>query len=155
MMLPDDSQALAFAVMLQAGLPASEAILYFTEDISDPNELAAILKKWQSSGKVRKAMLSLMRKPWHEMSLDERIRYALDLHYSSLAHFLFSHNYSEIGAADKAKADTARVALEAKLAGMSGKTDALTRFFDDIASGKLHLNPVPDRANSNPLHFNS
>lgn len=153
MMLPDDSQALAFALMLQSGLPAAEAILYFTEDISDPNELAAILKKWQSSTKVKRAMLTLMRKPWQELSLDEKITTALNNHYSQLAYLLFSHNYIEVGSAEKTKLDTARVALEQKLAGMSGKTDALTRFFDDIASGKLHLNPIVP--NSNPLVFNS
>ena len=140
-MNPSDEQAFQFAVMLTSGLPSSEAILYFIES-DDPAEVAMILSRWQRSKAVKKAMLKLMVKPWHEMSLDERMRYALDLHYSSLAHFLFSHNYAEVGSGDKAKADTARQAIEAKLAGLAGKTDALSRFFDDIKDGKLKLSPV-------------
>jgi len=142
-MNPTESQALQFAIMLTSGLPASEAILYFL-DSEDPAEIGLVLSKWQRSRQVKKAMLSLMVKPWHEMTLDERMHYALDLHYSSLAHFLFSHNYAEIGAVDKAKADTARQAIEAKLAGMAGKTDALSRFFDDIKAGTIKLTlPTP------------
>jgi hypothetical protein len=143
-MNPTESQALQFAIMLTSGLPASEAILYFL-DSDDPAEVGLVLSKWQRSKAVKKAMLSLMKKPWHEMGLEERMHYALDLHYSSLAHFLFSHNYAEVGATDKAKADTARQAIEAKLAGLAGKTDALSRFFEDIRDGKLKLSPViPD-----------
>lgn len=139
---PTEAEAYAFAVMLQAGLPPSDAITYFTES-QDPADVAQLLAKWQRSSRVRTAMRSLMGKSWQEMSLDEAIRYSLDFHYRGLAYVLFSHHYAEVGPNDKAKLDTARTALENKLAGLSGKTDALSRFFDDIQSGKLKLQAPP------------
>lgn len=135
-MAPTDDQALQFAVMLQAGLPSSDAIQYFT-DSSDPGELANLLNSWLRSRALKRAQVQLMGKAWQDMTLNERINYALDLHYNSLAYFLYSHNYAEVGQSDKAKADTARGALEAKLAGLAGKGDALTRFMEDFVSGKL------------------
>lgn len=135
-MLPDESAALQFAVMLQAGLPAAEAILYFTDE-TDPGVLRDLTSKWMRSRAVKKAMATLMSRPWQDMTLDERCRYALDHHYSQLAYILFSSHYGEVGQVDKAKLDTARQAIEAKLAGLAGKTDALSQFFADLNSGKL------------------
>lgn len=139
--MPTDDQALQFAVMLQAGLPASEAIRYFTES-DDPAELRTMTDRWSRSRAVARALTKLMKKPWQDMSLDERCRNALDLHYSQLAYLLRSSHYGEVGQADKAKLDTARQAIESKLAGMAGKTDALSRFFDDINTGRLKLGPA-------------
>jgi hypothetical protein len=138
-MNPTEEQALQFAVMISAGLPASEAILYFI-DSEDPAELAMILKRWTRSKVVKRAMGKLNRKPWEEMSLDERMRAALDQHYNALAYMLFSNNYIEANSTDKQKLDTARGAIESKLAGTAGKLDALSQFYDDINSGKLKLN---------------
>ena len=135
---PSEHEAHSFAVMLQAGLPPSEAILYFT-DLDDPGDVAQLLAKWQRSRAVKVAMVRLMGKPWQEMSTEEMIKSGLDFHYRGLAYVLFSHNYAEAGPQDKAKLDSARAALEAKLAGLAGKTDALSRFFDDISTGKLKL----------------
>lgn len=137
---PSKDQALQFAIMLQAGLPASEAILYFTDE-RDPGSLGEILGDWLKSRALKSAQLALMRRPWQELSLEERIRYALDQHYSQLAYFLFSHHVTEMGAADHTKATTARQALEAKLAGQAGRQDALSRFFDDINQRRIQLNP--------------
>jgi hypothetical protein len=130
--------ALQFAVMLQAGLPPSQAILYFAES-DDPGELAVQLNKWMRSRAVKQAMLTLMKKPWQDMTLDERCRYALDQHYSQLAYLLHSEHYGEAGPTDKAKLDTARQAIEAKMAGMAGKTDALSQLLLDIKEGKLRV----------------
>lgn len=142
-MKPTPEQAHQFAVMLNAGLPSSDAIMYFTES-EDPKELAFILAEWQKSSAVKRAMLSLMGKAWQDMSLDEQCTHALNQHYASLAYYLYSHNYSEMGSQDKSKIDTARTALEARQAGTAGKGDALSVFFDDLRSGKVKLNkPVP------------
>jgi hypothetical protein len=73
------------------------------------------------------------------MTTEERMRYAIDIHYSQLATYLVSHNYADLAPADKQKADSARQAIEAKLAGMAGKGDALSRFLEDLQSGKVHL----------------
>jgi hypothetical protein len=141
--MPTKDQAFQFAIMLQAGLPASEAILYFVQP-EDPQELAIILRKWIHSAAVKEATSQLLGKSWVNMTLEEKIKTATDNHYAQLAYFLFSHNYSDLGTVDKAKADTARTALEAKMAGVAGKTDALSQFFDDINSGKIKLGkPVP------------
>ena len=136
--LPDDNQAHQFATMLQAGLPASQAILYFIES-DDPLEITQAIKKWSNSRAVRRAAAKLMGRDWTAMSTDERAKYALDIHYSQLATLLTSVNYTEANAGEKGKMDSARVALEAKLAGQAGKGDALTSFFDDVRSGRIKL----------------
>lgn len=140
-MKPTEDQALQFCVMLQAGLPASEAIRYFI-DSDDPLTLATSLQTWQRSPAVKKALITLQGKSWTEMSLDEQCKAALNIHYAGLAFFLYSNNFSEVGPTDKAKLDTARQAIEAKLAGMAGKTDALSQFLSDVQTGKVRLNPV-------------
>lgn len=129
--------------MLQAGLPAEQAILYFTES-QDPGEIALILSKWQRSRAVARAQITLMGKSWQEMDLETQIKTSLDRHYASLAYMLYSVNYLSAGAAEKAKLDSARTALEQKIAGTSGKTNALDAFYDDLRSGKIKL---PVRAN--------
>lgn len=135
---PDELQAQQFAVMLQSGLPATDAIMYFVE-IEDPKDLGPFVKKWQRSPLVRQALIRLTKKSFMDMTPDERMKYALELHYNQLAYVLVSQNYADAGSAEKSKADTARSAIEAKLAGTAGKTSAMDRFFDDLAAGKLKL----------------
>lgn len=151
--LPDEDQAYQFAVMLRAGLPASEAILYFIDE-TDPAVIAVLITKWQRSKAVKKATLALLGKPWQELTTEERMQTALDLHYSQLATFLYMHNYLEVGSAEKAKADTARVAIEARLHGTAGQADPLTKFFEDLRSGRLKLagNPLPAIAAPGSTH---
>jgi hypothetical protein len=134
----DADNALQFAVMLHAGLPANEAILYFA-DSDDPGEIASQLHRWMKSKLVRSASAGLMRKPWQSMSLDERCKYALDQHYSQLAYLLHSEHYGQAEPALKGKLDTARNAIEAKLAGMAGKTDALSQFLMDLKTGSRRV----------------
>ena len=134
--MPTKEQAFQFAVMLNTGLPAEDAILYFTEE-QDERILAEMLRDWLLSKFVKQAILTLQGKPWSEMSIDEQIKTSLDFTYRSMAYFLLTHNYGTLGRDDKAKADTARGALEAKLAGTAGKTDALSEFFADLRAGKL------------------
>ena len=142
-MMPTEDQAFQFAVMLQAGLPASQAILYFTNS-EDPGEIALQLAKWLKSAHVRKAQARLMGKSWSDMTLEDRCKLALDQHYSGLAYLLLTVHYGEASPADKSKLDSARQSLEAKLAGTAGKQDALSQFFDDLNKGKLKLaKPVP------------
>jgi len=135
-MKPTEEQALQFAIMLNAGLPASDAICYFA-DSSDPKIVLETLGEWQRDPSVKKAMSKLLRKPWQEMTLEERIDLALEQHYNSLAYLLFSRSYIEAGASEKSKLDTARTSLEAKKAGNAGKGDALSRFFEDLNAGRL------------------
>jgi hypothetical protein len=139
---PDKDSALQFAIMLRSGLPARDAIVYFA-DTDDPSTLAQQLSVWIRSKHVREALAKLQGKPWQSMSLKEQMNAALDQHYAGLAYFLFSSNYADLGPTDKAKADTARQAVEAKLAGTAGKMSALDEFFNDFKSGKLKLRTPP------------
>lgn len=141
---PTSDQAFDFALIIQAGMPAADAIRYFT-DSTDSRELAEMVHSWQTSQEVQRAQLKLMGKKWQDMSLEERIKTGLDQHYNSLAYLLFSHNYVEATVTDKAKLDSARTALEAKLAGTAGKTDALSRFLDDVSSGRVRMAGLPSR----------
>ena len=128
--------ALQFALIISSGMPHSEAIRYFCEPEEEP---FAKLKVWSMSPLVAQATLSIQKKSWQDMTLSERIKCAIDLHYSQMAYFLYSHNYVEVAGTDKQKADTCRQALEAKLAGMAGKMDALTSFWSDVANGTVKL----------------
>ena len=139
---PDKNNALQFAIMLNAGLPARDAILYFAES-DDPSTLAQQLNVWLRSKNVREALSTLQGKSWQQMSLKEKMTAALDQHYAGLAYFLYSNNYSDLGSQDKLKADTARTAIEAKVAGNAGKMSALDEFFADFKSGKLKLKTTP------------
>lgn len=140
--MPTEDQALQFAIILAAGLPPIEAIRYFAVS-EDPGEIMQQLSKWLKSKAVRQAQNKLLGKAWQDMSLDERIRAALDRTYSGMAWLLYSQHYAEADNSMKSKLDAARQALEAKLAGTSGKLDALSQFFDDINRGKVKLNRPP------------
>lgn len=139
---PSASEALQFALMLKAGLPTSDAIVYFFPEDFPAAELEAEHQRWRKSKVVAKACEKVQGRPWVEMTLDQQIQFSIDKHYAEMAYYLYSHNYSELQGADKTKADTCRVALEAKLAGMAGKLDALSSFFADLKSGKVAL-PQP------------
>lgn len=135
---PTPEEADAFALMLQSGLPAGDAICYFT-DSSDPVVVGQMVQNWQRSRLVKKAIRQLMGKNWQDMTPEEKLKTAIDKHYTDLAYMLWSRHYLEADAGMKGKLDSARTAIEAKLAGQAGRTDALTRFFDDISSGRLNL----------------
>lgn len=136
--LPTDDDALQFCIMLQAGLPPEQAICYFT-DSPDPADVALLLSKWMRCRAVKRAQQRLLGKSWQEMTLEERVETGLTYHYNSLAYLLFSQNYSSVGPADKAKLDSARNALEQKKAGTAGQGDALSRFMDDLRTGKVKV----------------
>lgn len=134
---PTADQAMQFAMMLMAGMPGADSIRYFFEDEKDQ---AAMLDRWMASREVAAAIKKLQNdKDWQQMSLDERVRLAVDKTYNEMAWFLYSRNYSELGGAERAKADICRQALEAKIAGLAGKLDAITRFWDDVRSGRVVL----------------
>ena len=138
---PSRDQALQFALMLSAGLPPRDAMRYFLPDGEDltPGVIETYLTKWLRSDTVRKAIQTTQGKPWQDMTLDEKMRFAIDKHYTEMAYFLYSHNYAELAGAEKQKADTCRATLESKLAGMAGKLGALDQFWADVTSGKVKL----------------
>lgn len=136
--LPTEEQARQFALMVHAGLPPSEAMQYFIAS-EDPKELAETTRKWQRSRLVGRAQADLMGKQWQTMTLEEMCRYALDRHYAQLAYLLLSTHYSEVALPEKNKLDTARTAIEARLAGTAGKGDGFAQFLDDLRTGRVKL----------------
>lgn len=143
---PDKDQATQFAIMLSSGMPAGEAILYFLPPQPHPQVFEEALRVWTTAETTKRAILAIQGKAWQDLDIEERCKLAIDKHYSEMAYFLYSRNYIELVGAEKQKADTCRQALEAKLAGMAGKMDALTRFWADVSGGKIKLTATPSLA---------
>lgn len=138
--LPSKDEATQYALMVTGGIPPMEAIRYFFPPEADEGVIKTAAKVWVRSEEVKRALLRLQHgKTWQGMSLPERISFTIEKHYSEMAYFLYSHNYSTLIGADKLKADTCRSALEAKLAGTAGKMSPLEQFWEDVRSGKLVL----------------
>jgi len=143
--MPSKAEALQFALMLKSGMPAGEAIVYFLAEGQEWNatEVDGLCRSWMRSEAVKAAVEATMGRPWQDMTPEEQIKFAVDKHYCEMAYYLYSRNYVELEGAAKLKADTCRVALEAKMAGMAGKMDPLTRFWDDIRSGRVRIPGQP------------
>lgn len=140
---PSKSQADQFAIILSSGAPAREAIRYFLPEDStehtSPAALEALTERWMRSAEVAAAIRRLQGKDWEAMTAGEKIQHAIDKHYTEMAYYLYSRNYVDLDGPAKAKADTCRSVLEAKLAGTSGKLNAVEQFWADVASGKIKL----------------
>lgn len=144
--MPTDEQALQFCMMMRAGLPATDAIRYFIET-DDPGLLAVALKKWRRAPAVNKAWTKLQGKDWMDMSLEEQLKAGLDMTYRGMAFVLYNTNYAEATSTEKAKLDTARLAIEAKLAGTAGSQDPMSRFLADLQAGKFAAITAPAKPN--------
>ena len=142
-MTPTPTNAHQFALMLQSGMPPVDAIPYFFAPETEPSVLAEALKGWMRSAAVQHAVRTLQGNDWQAMTLDERIRLAIDKHYAELAYFLYSHNYSTLTGGDRAKADICRQSLEAKIAGTAGKLGPIEAFWNDVKTGKVTLKGLP------------
>lgn len=129
----DSLTADQFAIILSSGCPPSTALTYFYPDLR-LGDLKAELERWMKSAKVRRAIVKLQGKEWEKMSLQEKLEYSINKHYAELAFFLYNTNYNDLVGSERAKADMCRTVIESKLAGMAGKQDAMTRFFDDFLS---------------------
>jgi murein L,D-transpeptidase YcbB/YkuD len=138
-MNPDRETAMQFAIMVTSGMPPDEALPYFYPADTPADELRRELKLWLKAPSIQAAVRAVQGKDWQGMSLDEKVRYAIEKHYAELAYFLYSRNYITLSQSDQRKADTARQVLEAKLAGMSGKMDALSQWFEDVRAGRVKL----------------
>ena len=136
---PTKEQATQFAIMLSSGVPSRVAITYFLPDDFPEGSVLGLHEEWIKSEVVQQAILQLQGKAWQEMSVEERIQLSIEKHYSEMAYYLYANNYVDMVGAAKTKADTCRSALEAKLAGLAGKTDALSRFWDDVVAGRVQI----------------
>lgn len=138
---PTREEATQFAILLSSGVPSRVAVTYFLPEGFPEGSVLALHEKWMASEPLQKAILHLQGKAWQEMSVEERITLSIEKHYSEMAYFLYANNYVDMVGAAKTKADTCRSALEAKLAGLAGKTDALSRFWDDVIAGRVQIHP--------------
>jgi hypothetical protein len=139
---PSNKDAWQLALMVQAGMPPIDAIRYFYPDEDNGSVLVRLAAAWGKSNAYQESTRRLQGKIFSEMGLDERINYTLELHYSQLAYFLYSNNYSTMNPAECKKADTCRQALETKLAGNAGIANPLVQFWNDVKSGKTVLAPA-------------
>ena len=153
-MRPTEEQAQQFALILSSGAPAREAIRYFLP--SDAGEALSQLavdqlaSRWLAEPEVEKQVNLLQGGEWSSMTATQRIQTAIDKHYVEMAYFLFSRNYVELTGPERSKADTCRVALEAKLAGTSGKLSAVEQFWSDVTSGRIKLGLTTPSPTSQP-----
>lgn len=138
-MVPTKETALQFALMMDAGMPASEAIKYFAGDDILSADIPKLAKQWQSHKLVSEAILTIQGKAWQDMTPMEKIQFAVDKHYTEMAYFLYSRNYVDLVSSDQMKADICRKTLEAKLAGTSGVLSGLDQFFSDVTTGAVKL----------------
>jgi hypothetical protein len=138
---PTKADARNFALMIQTGFPSKDAIRYFFPDVDDPAFLVRAHNKWIKASVVQGAIKELQGgKEWQDLSLEEQIDLSIKKHYSELAYFLYSTNYASLTSpAERQKADTCRQALEAKIAGTSGKLDPAMQWLDDVRRGKIKL----------------
>lgn len=143
--MPTKEQAWQYALMLHGGMPSMDAMAYFFPD-QKGDALNTLVHDWNRSPTVQKFIHKLQGdKSFQDMSLEEKIKYSLDLHYSQQAYFLYSRNYATLSGTDKQKADTCRQSLEAKAAGTAGQTNPLAAWWEDIRKGKITLGPIPPK----------
>jgi hypothetical protein len=138
--LPTPQQAEQFCLMINAGMPSLDAIRYFLgEGDWTPGAIELVHNKWLGSRAVQQAWTVIMGSEWQNLDLDRRIQFSMDKHYSELAYYVYSHNFSTVAGSDITKLNTARAVLEAKLAGTAGKLDAMSQWLDDLRLGRVKL----------------
>ena len=122
-----------FALLLLAGMPALIVVKCFFPPSTSEGLLKAAAQEMPKQPTVQAALVRLTGgTPWQRLRPEERLELALKKHYAEMAYFLWTQNYQEAQGADKAKADTCRAALEAKLAGTAGKGNALERLYEEL-----------------------
>ena len=127
------AEADQFALMLLSGAPVSDAIQYFCDPLTPEELQAEAIEQWPAQSDVLDALQRYTGgEAWHRMTDEQRLEVAIKKHYNEMSYFLWTVNYVEAAGADKLKADTCRVALETKLAGMAGQESPLARFYHDM-----------------------
>ena len=158
-MSPTKEQASQFALMLASGAPAREAIRYFlpedSPEVLTGSQVEQIASRWLADREVQKQITQLQGNDWTDLTTEQKMRLSLDKQYVEMAYFLYSRNYVELNGAERSKADTCRVALEAKLAGTAGKLNAVEQFWTDVTSGKIKLSSAAGGGAEAPKGLNA
>ena len=137
-------EAEEFASIIVSGAPIAEAVRYFVgEQPVTEEDLLTYEETWPLQDHVVEALRTMTGgEPWNRMTDTPRLDVSLVKHYNEMAYFLWTVNYVEAVGADKVKADTCRVALETKLAGMAGQESPLARFYHDMLAKYDHQGTV-------------
>jgi hypothetical protein len=137
------TEADQLALILLSGAPLSDAISYFIP-IGSPEEFVeSAALEWPQQPEVVEALTRYTGgEEWHRMTDEQRLETAMKKHYNEMAYFLWTTNYAEASSTNKLKADTCRVAIESKLAGMAGQESPLSRFYHDMLAKYEHAGQV-------------
>jgi len=128
-----------FALMLLSGAPLSDAVGYFLPLTSPPDFAELAADTWPQQAEVVAALQRYSGgEEWHQMTDAQRLEVAIKKHYNEMAYFLWTTNYVDAGGNEKLKADTCRIAIETKLAGLAGQESPLSRFYHDMLAKYDH-----------------
>jgi hypothetical protein len=137
------AEADQLALMLLSGAPVSDAVRYFLDPLAAEDLLVEAADLWPAQPEVLAALQRYTGgEAWHRMTDAQRLEVAIKKHYNEMAYFLWTVNYVEAAGAEKVKADTCRVALETKLAGLAGQESPLARFYHDMLAKYDHQGSV-------------
>ena len=130
-------------MILLSGAPVTDAVRYFLPATASDADRAVATEQWPAQAEVLEAIQRYTGgEAWHQMADQDRMSVALKKHYNEMAYYLWTANYAEMTGNEKLKADTCRVALETKLAGMAGQESPLARFYHDMLAKYEHPGQV-------------
>lgn len=134
-----------FVKVLAAGVPATDALVYFAPEhfaAQTPEQIATWQRQWLTSNIVIRAFNSFNGGAWEELDKDRRLELSVDKTLAELAYFLYTHNYQDCYGIELTKHDAARKDLMAYVkAKSSGDDDApWIKAMREIIEGKIHEN---------------
>lgn len=138
----NETTALQFVKLLNAGLPAPMALQYISPEFwaaLTETEKKLAIKRWMGSVLIRDAVTALNKGEWQELDKDARIDIALDKHAAELAYLLYTHNINEVeDGLTLRKMTEARTALLDMLKMQQGDTDGpFAHMVADLLAGKI------------------
>lgn len=143
--MPTPAQAAKFVKLLNAGVPALDAIRYVLPQIADA-DCDARLALWSTSTALADANAQTTGGAWEDLDPDVRIALALDKHHAELAYFLYTHRFdSSTDPSTARKMEEARTALAAQQKGNAPADDSpWSRFVSEqIDSERTHADLGP------------
>lgn len=129
----NEFEAAQFAMLAMAGVPNTEIVLYFLPTAAEDEDVQEAVVQWPRQREVVQEMQKFSKGPWQDLTDTQRWEAALAKTYNEMAYFLWSHNYAELTGSERQKADTCRMAIEAKMAGTSGQSSPMERMYQELA----------------------
>lgn len=126
---PTAEQAEALALLLWAGVSATEAIP-FVAPVVDAATWPELVKRWPRAKPVLDARIRLQGGPWTALTDDQKRALAIQQAHRCQAWILASQHPSELTAQQANLWKDCLASLERVQAGTAGKADASTEFFE-------------------------